>query len=494
MGNGSSEGKSSLESISVAAETDENKPTSPSENEAIQTDGKNKVEKKDVGEKAPKKIDGEKVVLQNKSSCALDIDENKKKDGHEEEPQKTSTPAMGIDGNGKEDGEKEVSQKTFTTTMDIDRNEQRKKGIDDVPSAENVIDGNGEKDGEKAVPQKISATAMDIDRNEQTNKGTDDTSPAENEIPKAPESNVAEIAEKEEPKDLKSEEDSNTNADPMVSPKKKENVGSSSTTESGKKKVAVNSPPARTSARQRKSIERLSFDDSATKDKAFIIVEGCGDRLGDIESVQSHIKKLLASSDEIDLAHWLLYKRKGKLREMKKHLFDFTGFSPKNCTDDEKEKLRHELETRCYRIRLSVLKQLMDMFDLERSGSKEKMVARLLNFLASPSADQTKSGQKIKRLTEAKKRKSIERAAEEKENKKGKTEEVKLEDDESSDSENDSESPSKKKLMKWIEGYLVVFKLEDVSLTHALELASRKFDVDLHERRSTIKELLKKAL
>merc|ERR1711957_114176 len=128
--------------------------------------------------------------------------------------------------------------------------------------------------------------------------------------------------------------------------------------------------------------------------KKFVVVDGSGIQLEDIDSVIANLKKIKTSSDLFDIAHLLLFKRRGKQNEIRKRINSFSGFIPKDCKDEEKKKLRDSMLTRIYRLKKDVLNDVMDMFDLPRNGLKEETSERLLDFLASPSSKHTKTKKK----------------------------------------------------------------------------------------------------
>eukprot|EP00588_Corethron_pennatum_P015825 CAMPEP_0194279548 /NCGR_PEP_ID=MMETSP0169-20130528/13991_1 /TAXON_ID=218684 /ORGANISM="Corethron pennatum, Strain L29A3" /LENGTH=533 /DNA_ID=CAMNT_0039023985 /DNA_START=60 /DNA_END=1661 /DNA_ORIENTATION=+ len=385
-------------------------------------------------------------------------------------------------------------------TESEEKADEKKNDLELVEEDKAAPDVTKDKGTIEKVEESEKKLIEDEGGNEVDNKHTDDSMDVDEEIPEDQKAGTDATTEKV------ATTAADVDAEKVEAVDEKDAVMTEAAEKSPKKKKEfLVVTPSRTSSRQRKSINRLSIEESTPEVNKFVIVDGSGIQLEDIDSVVANLKKIKTSSDLFMIAHQLLFKRRGKQNDIRKRVYSFSGFIPKDCKDEEKEKLRESMLTRIYRLKKNVLNDVMDMFDLPRTGLKEETSERLLKFLASPSSKHTKT----KKKSEEKKRKSIEK--QEKSSRKKKREvldDEKSENDSTSEHGNDKKrkkendvveeesegGPLKKKLRKWINSYLVVFKMEDVSLTHAIELGSKKFGTDLLQKSDLMKKLLKEAI
>ena len=146
------------------------------------------------------------------------------------------------------------------------------------------------------------------------------------------------------------------------------------------------------------------------------------------------------------------------------------------------------------------LKNLCDFFDIDRSASdgekvdKDFLVDRLLDFLADPSEELTKTWIKEnKKKAAAKKKKAAKAEAGKK--KAAKEESSDEEDEEDMFEEVDGQKlPTDKALKRWVKAYVRCFNLDKATIKHAMETASDKFGVDLKPKKQRMKELLTEAM
>ena len=78
--------------------------------------------------------------------------------------------------------------------------------------------------------------------------------------------------------------------------------------------------------------------------------------------------------------HSLIYGAKGKKLETKKNLRQFSGFAADVNTEEKTAKMIENKK----KWTVSVLKSCMDLFGMEKSGTREELIARLVSFLAKP--------------------------------------------------------------------------------------------------------------
>lgn len=104
---------------------------------------------------------------------------------------------------------------------------------------------------------------------------------------------------------------------------------------------------------------------------------GSGTPLGDIPRVDASISRF--KNDDLKLLHRLLFDTVGKTALLKKNIKKFNGFSfKKNSTEyDAKVTSADELEVK-------QLKVICEMLDLPKTGTKDDIIARILEFLIEP--------------------------------------------------------------------------------------------------------------
>jgi hypothetical protein len=100
--------------------------------------------------------------------------------------------------------------------------------------------------------------------------------------------------------------------------------------------------PARESKRARKSVETFVADDFSAPKEKVAIVEGRGSRLGSIPNVKESIESYSNSSNDLAMAHKLLFPVKGKvgkadIKFRKDELFGFSGYLAPLVKGEDKE-------------------------------------------------------------------------------------------------------------------------------------------------------------
>eukprot|EP00873_Tetraselmis_striata_P022779 jgi/Tetstr1/443043/TSEL_031102.t1 len=170
--------------------------------------------------------------------------------------------------------------------------------------------------------------------------------------------------------------------------------------------------PSRTSARERKVVERFVVAEKAEVTE-LEIKQGAGKCLRDIPNVAFHLSKISGKDDTMAALHKVLYRRLGKGTTRKRDILSFSGFVYEN-EEEEKEK---DVE-RLLKYSGAEIHKFMDMLDIPRgTGSKEDKVEKLHEFLLKPDATRdTDLAQKEEEKKEAT-RKKREREAAKKEKK-----------------------------------------------------------------------------
>jgi protein DEK len=137
--------------------------------------------------------------------------------------------------------------------------------------------------------------------------------------------------------------------------------------------------PSPKAKRQRKTVERISYDDEKKEKAAFSIPEGPGTKVADLPNVCHWLEKKKA--DEWTILHRLMFGVRGKNINTKKNIRQFSGF-PADQAESLKEKRGEILNKQI----LSQLKTLADHLDIEVTGTKQDYMDAILEFLVSPSA------------------------------------------------------------------------------------------------------------
>ncbi|XP_071043911.1 protein DEK isoform X2 [Parasteatoda tepidariorum] len=131
-----------------------------------------------------------------------------------------------------------------------------------------------------------------------------------------------------------------------------------------------------TGCRARKQVERLEVSFALpTKDKQ--IPEGRGQKLGDCPRIEFQIAK--HSVADLKPLHRVLFNRQGTANDTKKNIRKFSGFPFQDGSSDFEQK-----KDKVQKFSIPVLKGICEILDIERSGTKEDIVMRLLQFLVCP--------------------------------------------------------------------------------------------------------------
>ena len=136
------------------------------------------------------------------------------------------------------------------------------------------------------------------------------------------------------------------------------------------------------SKRERKDIKRLDDDYVPAEKKGFVVPEGEGTPLGDIEVISWYIEKVPGKHDLLKACHRLFYGSDGPKMQRKKQLRQFKGFPAGSSME---EKLKEKLSKSPWTV--LCLKDLCKFFDLDwKAGDKDQLMERCVNFLMKPTA------------------------------------------------------------------------------------------------------------
>ncbi|KAG8442336.1 hypothetical protein GDO86_011219 [Hymenochirus boettgeri] len=128
--------------------------------------------------------------------------------------------------------------------------------------------------------------------------------------------------------------------------------------------------------REKKKVERLSLEMTVVK-KEPVLADGKGQKLYDIERVQYFVRQ--KKCDELRLLHRLLFNRLGTVHLVKKNIGQFNGFP----FEKESELYKKKMEM-LKKFKKSDLKNICGVLDLEKSGSNNELVSKIMNFLMEP--------------------------------------------------------------------------------------------------------------
>ncbi|XP_064626559.1 protein DEK-like [Lineus longissimus] len=130
--------------------------------------------------------------------------------------------------------------------------------------------------------------------------------------------------------------------------------------------------------RERKKTERLSMSGTFTPtDKKLEVPEGSGMKLGDIPRVEHFISK--TSSDDCKILHRTIYGRPGTVSMVKRNLRKFCGFT---FSEDSPE--FNKKKSNLAKLQVTELKRVAGILDQERTGSREEIAERCMQFLLNP--------------------------------------------------------------------------------------------------------------
>lgn len=139
------------------------------------------------------------------------------------------------------------------------------------------------------------------------------------------------------------------------------------------------------STRIRKSVEiyNAKLETPKRNGRFSLVGEGTIDpkrfTLGDYKYFCKNIEKIHSDDESLRLLHQLMFGTLGKKFEVKKHIRRFGGF-PETIGRDEA--LESIVDKKKWTV--SVLKEVMSLFGLERSGTREGLAERLIDYLKAP--------------------------------------------------------------------------------------------------------------
>jgi len=133
--------------------------------------------------------------------------------------------------------------------------------------------------------------------------------------------------------------------------------------------------------RTRTTVVRYTTPKTTPEEKEFVIPKGKGKKFENIPNVWNEISKRPKSSDLLQTIHTLLLGRANKKTDVKGNLGQFSG-----VVYDEKG--REKFEARVQTKKVKDLRDINEFFGQDRSGDKEDLIKRLVDFLEKPKASE----------------------------------------------------------------------------------------------------------
>ncbi|KAL3688640.1 hypothetical protein R1sor_014949 [Riccia sorocarpa] len=156
-------------------------------------------------------------------------------------------------------------------------------------------------------------------------------------------------------------------------------------------------------ARERKSIDRFVAASLDKEKKEVVIKQGKGTPLMDIPNVAYKLGKRGKGDELLGMLHSLLFNQRGKANAHKYNIYRFSGFVWGENEEKEKNRVKEKLE----KYTKEGLGQLIDILDLHlpKTGKKEELVVKVLQFLESPhKTTEVSLGEKEQKLKEKKRK------------------------------------------------------------------------------------------
>lgn len=131
--------------------------------------------------------------------------------------------------------------------------------------------------------------------------------------------------------------------------------------------------------RVRKQVELFQVTPVAQK-KEFKATEGKGTKLVQYEHFVQELTKHKGDSELVKSLHNLMYNSLGKKSTAKHNLREFSGFPEEVSAIEKTDKLIENKK----KWTVSILKDAMGLFGLEKGGNREDLCRRLVDYLSAP--------------------------------------------------------------------------------------------------------------
>lgn len=148
------------------------------------------------------------------------------------------------------------------------------------------------------------------------------------------------------------------------------------------KKGSLEAPVVVEGKRERKAPEVFKLP-VPTEKADFVIAKGKGKPIADLPDVCTMLEKKKGSDDVLQHLHSVAFGRKGPRAKVKANLREFSGFP---FAADARAAELAKREAFLSKRTADELKDMLSVCCLERSGKKEELVARLIDFFDKPAA------------------------------------------------------------------------------------------------------------
>nr|CAH7718865.1 unnamed protein product [Callosobruchus chinensis] len=243
------------------------------------------------------------------------------------------------------------------------KSEEESTEVDAKPNDSKNDDENGEPETKPEAENKVNNEVKNESKSEEDVE-SEDTEKSEKEEPEK--NDKAKKKEKKEKKEEKSEDSEN------------EEESDEDKSEKSEKEVPLLDQPLELSGkRERKNVQRFKEELPAKNDAKIEFAEGNGTALGDIPRIDASISRF--KNDDLKFLHRLLFKVNGKSTLVKKNIRKFNGFN----FDKESEEYQKKIGS-AQKLDTKQLKSICEMLDLQKSGTKDDLANRIVEFLLEP--------------------------------------------------------------------------------------------------------------
>lgn len=286
------------------------------------------------------------------------------------------TFTMSTEGDSVKSGLSEANEKTTNDNHTTDDSSQDSVDSKDVSTAEKPVQNNvaekdekpkedtteGESDQETSDPKKDSKDTEEPKPEPKKEDGDNDSNAEDKE--EKPEVNDVKEAKEEKASSTASEKDDKEEEEPEEEKEDKKGV------------PLLDQPLETEGKRERKNVQRFEEGKKSEPSKVDF-EEGSGTPLGEIPRVEASITRF--KNEDLKFLHRLLFKVQGNNKLFKKNIRKFNGFP----FDKDSEEYKKKVET-LKKAETKVLKTTCEILDLAKTGNKDDLVDRIMEFLIEP--------------------------------------------------------------------------------------------------------------
>ncbi|CAH0551023.1 unnamed protein product [Brassicogethes aeneus] len=261
------------------------------------------------------------------------------------------TVKMSSEGDSAKSVLSEVNEKSCTDQTDSSQDSQDVKVEKNDKQIENNVDLKTEEE------KKMGDSADDSqnsEKKEEKEEKLENDKPKNDVNDKDKENNKKDVKGEEKSDESEKEEEEDEEDDEEEEDKEKES-----------KEVTAKKKPEKKPKDEEESQNDIKFEN------------GSGTALGGIPRIDASISRF--KNDDLKILHRILYDTVGKTNLFKKNIKKFNGFTFKKGSDEYEAKLALADE-----FELKQLKSVCEMLELQKTGSKDDIIDRILGFLIEP--------------------------------------------------------------------------------------------------------------